>query len=70
MSGVTTTLSIPDDEWGMTAYKAYLEDSGGVSQISGVSLPDWPDQQPSIKRAWIAAAKAVLLRAAEVSTQQ
>lgn len=47
---------------GMIAYAAYCKSSGGVSLISGATLPTWDQLKPEIKTAWEAAADAVASR--------
>jgi hypothetical protein len=37
---------------GQIAYEAYMDFSGGVSLISGHTLPEWEQQEPKIKLAW------------------
>lgn len=45
---------------GQAAYEGYVRASGGVSLVSGTTLPAWAQQQPEIQQAWEAAADAVL----------
>ena len=47
---------------GQTAYDAYCNDAGGVSDYTGDRLPMWEDQNPRTKRHWEAAAAAVQKR--------
>jgi hypothetical protein len=51
-------ITMPD--YGKTAYEAYVREVGGHSAITGATLPSWEDQQPLVKRAWYAAAEAVI----------
>lgn len=41
------------------AYDAYVEKAGGVSLVSGESLPQWVDLPPEIQDAWRAVANAL-----------
>lgn len=45
---------------GEVAYSGYINQSGGVSLISGASLPEWDKLSPEIREAWRAAARAVV----------
>lgn len=38
----------------------YCKSSGGVSLVSGAKLPEWDGLSPEIRRAWDAAAQAVV----------
>jgi len=51
---------MPSFEAGQVAYEAYCEATGWKSLISGEALPTWTDQAAEIRRAWRAAAHAVL----------
>lgn len=46
--------------YGKVAYDAYCEDTGGVSLVTGDKLPRHADLPVEIRRAWDAAAEAVL----------
>ena len=48
-----------DDKLGKLAYDAYCMQTGGVSLISGVTLPPWDGLQTKYQTAWIAAARTV-----------
>lgn len=45
---------------GKIAYEAYCQSSGGLSLISGESLPAWEALDAKIRNAWQAAAQAVV----------
>lgn len=50
----------PEDlYYGRVAYDAYCESVGGVSKFTGDKLPEFYDQDPEIKLAWVNAARAV-----------
>ena len=49
-----------DKSPGEVAYEGYCRGSGGVSLISGASLPAWKDTKPEIRTAWESAASHVL----------
>ena len=44
---------------GKAAYDAYVENSKGVSLISGDTLPEWSALKQEIRDSWMAAADAV-----------
>ena len=44
---------------GQIAYEAYFKYSGGISLISGSTLPIWEGQPAKIQAAWEAAGDAV-----------
>lgn len=46
--------------FGQIAYEAYAEKAGGLSLISGATLPAWDDLNGSIQEAWTAAAQAIV----------
>lgn len=48
--------------FGMIAYEAYCQSTGGVSLISGAQLPPWDGLHSAIKQGWEAAAQAVANR--------
>ena len=48
------------NEYGQTAYAAYVADAGGKSLVSGAALPAWADLDPKIQHAWSMAGQAVL----------
>lgn len=45
---------------GKIAYDAYCRSVGGVSAITGATLPEFHDTKHEIRVAWTAAAEAVL----------
>jgi hypothetical protein len=45
---------------GQTAYEGYVSSTGGVSAISGATLPTWEAQREEIQRAWEQAAERVI----------
>lgn len=47
------------EQLGEAAYNAYCASSGGVSLVSGVTLPRWEHQSAEIRIAWQRAAAAV-----------
>jgi len=47
-------------DFAKVAYEAYRTDSGGKSLISDAQLPQYEQLSPEIKRAWAAAAEAVM----------
>lgn len=47
-------------DFGKVAYDGYICKSGGVSLISGATLPEWDKLTPAIQDAWRAAARAVV----------
>lgn len=53
------TSQAVDDKLGRLAYEAYCIQTGGVSLISGESLPQWDALTGGLQDAWIAAARAV-----------
>lgn len=44
-----------------TAYEAYRADTDGKSLVSGQPIPEWDKLSSPIKKAWGAAADAVIL---------
>lgn len=56
-----------DEAYGKIAYDAYVKQAGGVSLVSGVTLPEWDALPTEIQRAWIAAGIAVIDTAKSVS---
>ena len=48
------------DTCGQIAYEAYAVQAGGVSLVSGTSLPSWHALPAGIREAWEAAGRAVL----------
>ena len=46
--------------YGQVAYDAYAASSGGMSLVSGATLPAWAEVGPDIRMAWDAAAAAVV----------
>jgi len=46
--------------FGQIAYEAYCADTGNKSLVSGAPLPAWDALSPEIKKAWQAAANAVV----------
>ena len=48
------------EEDGQRAYEAYSREAGGRSLVSGEALPPWAGLPEGIRRAWCAAAAAVL----------
>jgi hypothetical protein len=45
---------------GRIAYEAYSDAIGGRSFVTNTPLPPWDEVDPLIRKAWIAAAQAVL----------
>ena len=65
------TGQLRDQKLGKLAYDAYCVQTGGVSLISGVSLPPWDGLQGRYQDAWISAARVVeanVLERIEVTT--
>ena len=54
-----------EEVWGQLAYDNYRLSAGMKSLITGAELPEWPALLPGIKKAWMAAATAVVRRAIE-----
>jgi len=48
-----------DEDLGRTAYEAYLTATGGVSLVSGESLPSWDNNADQFKTAWVTVGQAV-----------
>lgn len=53
------TSAAADDTLGKLAYDAYCTQTGGVSLVSGETLPQWDGLTGGLQDAWIAAARAV-----------
>ena len=53
-------ISLAYGQAGRVAYGAYVKQAGGVSLVSGVTLPTWENLPDSIQTAWAYAARAVL----------
>lgn len=51
-------MSEQETSGGQVAYEAYCKSTGGVSAVSGETLPAWGDQSEEIRNAWEAAAAA------------
>lgn len=51
-----------NDTPGKIAYNAYFRYSQGKSLVSGAQLPTFDEQKEEIKKAWEAAAEAVIRR--------
>ena len=49
-----------DQRLGRIAYEGYRTQTGGVSLISGQSLPPWEDLSAALQIAWISAAQNVV----------
>lgn len=49
-----------DMRLGQLCYEGYLAQTGGVSLVSGQSLPPWDGLEPSLQIAWAAAALNVV----------
>lgn len=45
---------------GQASYEAYCEKAGGVSLVSGDTLPGWDLLHPDVREAWESAAQAAV----------
>jgi len=50
------TMRADDSRLGRLAYEGYCTATGGVSLISGQSLPPWEELDSALQNAWISAA--------------
>jgi len=55
------TMQEMDERLGRICYEGYCEQTGGVSLISGQSLPPWEDLSAALRIAWITAAQTVAM---------
>lgn len=53
------TSQAVDDKLGKLAYDAYCTQTGGVSLVSGETLPPWDGLTAALQTAWISAARTV-----------
>jgi hypothetical protein len=53
------TSAAGDDRLGKLAYDAYCTQTGGVSLVSGETLPPWDGLTGALQTAWITVGRAV-----------
>lgn len=52
MTDEWANLQLPGPDPGQICYEGYVRQSGGVSMVSGETLPGWPDLAESIRMCW------------------